>query len=209
MKRKVFGIGFHKTGTTSLAEALRHLGYRVTGPNEVTNPRIAEIAERLIYDLANQFDAFQDNPWPLFYRELDQAFPDSKFVLTIRPAEEWIESIVNHARDIDTPMRTWIYGVGNPRGNEAVYMERYNRHNRDVKAYFRDRPKHLLVMQITAGEGWDKLCPFLEEPIPSIPFPRANTSAEVARWRRRERSKLRRAYHAARTLFTNIAGERR
>jgi hypothetical protein len=33
MKTKVFGIGFHKTATTSLAKALSYLGYRVTGPN--------------------------------------------------------------------------------------------------------------------------------------------------------------------------------
>src|SRR5215472_9937783 len=42
MKTKVFGIGFHKTATTSLAKALSYLGYRVTGPNWVDNPNPAE-----------------------------------------------------------------------------------------------------------------------------------------------------------------------
>ncbi len=38
MKTKVFCIGFHKTGTSSLAVALKTFGYRVTGPNGVNNP---------------------------------------------------------------------------------------------------------------------------------------------------------------------------
>jgi hypothetical protein len=42
MKTKVFGIGFHKTATTSLATALSYLDYRVTDPNWVDNPNIAE-----------------------------------------------------------------------------------------------------------------------------------------------------------------------
>jgi UDP-N-acetylmuramate-alanine ligase len=41
METKVFCIGFHKTGTTSLAVALKTLGYRVTGPNGVHDPDIA------------------------------------------------------------------------------------------------------------------------------------------------------------------------
>jgi 3'(2'), 5'-bisphosphate nucleotidase len=34
----------------------------------------------------------------------------------------------------------------------------------------------LLVLDITAGEGWEKLCPFLGKPIPDIPFPKANVT---------------------------------
>ena len=35
---KVFCIGFHKTGTSSLGAALKILGYKVCGPVEVHNP---------------------------------------------------------------------------------------------------------------------------------------------------------------------------
>jgi hypothetical protein len=204
MKRKVFGIGFHKTATTSLGEALKYLGYRVTGPDGVNDPNIAVAAEELVYKLAEHFDGFQDNPWPIFYRELDRVFPGSKFILTIRPTEAWIKSILNHARDIDTPMRQWIYGVGNPKGHEALYIGRYEHHNREVLQYFCNRPDDLLVLDITAGDGWEKLCPFLGAPVPPIPFPRANTGAEVSKWRRRERSKLRRAYRKTKTLLSGL-----
>ena len=62
MKTKVFGIGFHKTATTSLAKALSYLGYRVTGPNWVDNPNIAEEVYEMAFEFAHKFDAFQDNP---------------------------------------------------------------------------------------------------------------------------------------------------
>ena len=62
MTPKVFCIGFHKTGTTSLAVALRQLGYRVTGHNGVSDADIAEKVYEMAYGLVEQYDAFQDNP---------------------------------------------------------------------------------------------------------------------------------------------------
>ncbi len=174
---KVFGIGFHKTATTSLATALRLLGYRVTGPNGVRDPDIARTARPLAFRLAERFDAFQDNPWPILYRELDQRYPGSRFVLTVRPSEEWIRSVVHHFGAETTPMRRWIYGAGAPLGNETAFLARYERHNREVQEHFRDRPADLLVLRITAGEGWERLCPFLGDPVPEAPFPHVNAAA--------------------------------
>jgi hypothetical protein len=194
MKTKVFGIGFHKTATTSLATALNHLGYRVTGPDGVDNPNIANEVHQIAFDLADKFDAFQDNPWPILYKELDARYPGSKFVLTVRPAEDWIKSMVNHFNEKETPMREWIYGVGHPKGNESVYLSRYNRHNSEVIEYFRSRPEDLLVLHITAGDGWEKLCPFLGTPIPAVPFPRANRASDREKSERRQSSYLWRTY---------------
>ena len=194
MKTKVFGIGFHKTATTSLAAALKRLGYRVTGPNGVDNPNIANEVYAMAFRLADEFDGFQDNPWPMLYKELDVRYPGSKFVLTIRPPEEWIRSVVNHFSEKETPMRQWIYGVGHPRENEELYLARYNGHNSEVTEYFKDRPQDLLVLRITAGEGWEKLCPFLGEPVPATPFPCVNKAAEREKSDRRERNYLWRTY---------------
>jgi hypothetical protein len=189
MKTKVFGIGFHKTATTSLAKALSYLGYRVTGPNWVDNRNIAEEVYEMAFDLANRFDAFQDNPWPILYKELDRKFPGSKFILTLRPSDQWFRSVVNHFDEKETPMREWIYGIGRPKGNEDIYIRRYERHNREVLEYFKDRSEQLLVLNITAGEGWTKLCPFLGERIPTIGFPCANTASDREKLSKRESSR--------------------
>lgn len=194
MKTKVFGIGFHKTGTTSLAKALSYLGYRVTGPNGVDNPNIAQEVYEMAFDLVNKFDAFQDNPWPILYRELDRKFPGSKFILTLRPSDGWVRSVVNHFSEEETPMREWIYGVGHPKDSEDVYVARYERHNREVLEYFKDRGNDLLVLNLTAGEGWAQLCPFLGERIPAVRFPCANTASERVKLRKRDSSYLRKTY---------------
>lgn len=173
---KIFGIGFHKTGTKSLAQALMHLGYSVTGPNGVHDPDIGARVFDYVDDLTPRFDAFQDNPWPVVFRELDERFPGSKFILTIRDPVAWIQSVVDHFGQHDTPMRSWIYGVGHPQGHEETYLRRYQQHNQDVQAHFRDRPADLLVMNITAGDGWEKLCPYLGRPVPAGVFPHANAA---------------------------------
>ena len=179
MKNKVFCIGFHKTGTTSLDKALKLLGYRVTGPNNTKDPDIADKVHRLAAELAEKYDAFQDNPWPVLYREMDERYPGSKFILTMRKADAWIASQVRDFGRRETPMRRWIYGeeAGCPEGNEAVYVERYERHNREVLEYFRDRPNDLLILDLPRGDGWPELCEFLGEPVPERPFPHANKAS--------------------------------
>ena len=93
------------------------------------------------------------------------------------------EALLVYFGDEETPMREWIYGVGHPKGNEDIYIARYERHNREVMEYFKHRSEQLLVFNITAGEGWTKLCPFLNEQIPAISFPSCKYSlrkAEIA-----------------------------
>ena len=179
MKAKVFCIGFHKTGTTSLELALQKLGYRVTGSFGTKDPDIAAKVHEMAYAMVPEYDAFEDNPWPVLYRELDERFPGSKFILTRRPTENWIRSQVKDFATTQTPMRRWIYGenAGCPEGNEDVYVARYERHNREVLEYFKDRPDDLLVIDFPNDDGWTRLCPFLDVHIPEEPFPHANKAS--------------------------------
>ena len=172
-KRKVFCIGFHKTGTTSLRRALQMLGYRVAGPSGAQDPDIADHALGMALALATTFDAFADNPWPILYQELDATFPDSQFILTTRATSAWIASVGRYFGAEETPMRNWIYGVASPHGNEARYVARYQQHNREVRRYFGGR-EDLLVMDLEAGDGWAELAAFLGQPAPDGEFPHVN-----------------------------------
>ncbi len=177
MTAKVFCIGFHKTGTTSLAMALKLLGYRVTGPNGTKDPDIADKVWTMADELVQQYDAFQDNPWPVIYREMDHKYPGSKFIFMTRSSESWIRSQVKDFGLRETPMRKWIYGVGCPEGNEEIYVARFKRHNREVIEYFANRPNDLLTLDLTSGDGWEKLCTFLGTDVPDTPFPHANKAS--------------------------------
>ncbi len=184
MTPKIFCIGFHKTGTKSLAAALTYLGYRVTGPNGTRDPDIADNVYKMTRELVGAYDAFQDNPWPVLYRELDLDYPNSKFILTIRDSDNWIRSCVRHFGRNKTPMRKWIYGEGCPKGHETIYRERFENHNAEVIQYFQNRSDEFMILDFSKGDGWEKLCAFLEKEVPPTPFPHANRAID-----REERAK--------------------
>ena len=171
---RVFCIGWHKTGTSTLGYALLELGYSVVGCRlDMVHPlRRGDFRE--VLDLAGDFDALQDVPWAALYRELDQRYPGSRFILTERNEDSWLRSASRHFGTTDVPLHEWLYGAGVLNGNEALYRERYARHNREVREYFRDRPEDLLVMNFAEGDGWDALCGFLGHERPAKRFPHAN-----------------------------------
>lgn len=169
---KVFGVGFHKTGTSSLRHALSLLGHRVTGPDGVGVVSSREEMTEVVDDRIHRYDAFQDNPYPISYKYIDNNVKNSKFILTVRDKNEWIRSVVNHFGEDSTSMREYIYGegMGSPKGNEEVYVKRYERHNQEVKNYFAGRDD-FVVMNIMEGDGYEKICSLLGIPTPPLSFP--------------------------------------
>jgi Sulfotransferase domain len=176
---KVFCIGFHKTGTTSLYSALTTLGLHVTGSvgYDWSADKLASDGAQLCIDTMKTYDAAEDMPWPHFYRELDAAYPGAKFILTSRDPQAWFRSIDNHFGHQATELNAFAYGRDHARARDDKdhWIRTYNTHNENVREYFRDRPDDLLEMTLTKGDGWDKLSRFLGCEIPAKPFPIKNT----------------------------------
>jgi len=172
---KVFCVGFQRTGTTSMLDALRRLGY--FGHHDVPWLLPSIQAGRPDLSIADDYDALADNPIPLLYRELDEAYPGSRFILTERPTDAWLRSVRYLVEDwaAGFPMEEHIYGVR--RFDPDMYRERYERHNHEVRDYFADRPSALLVIDITSSPGWGAVCDFLGVPVPAEPFPRSGQQA--------------------------------
>ena len=186
---KVFGIGFHKTGTTSLDLAARALGYRLC---PAAHDLFGDyVGKSFPYSIINTYDFFIDIPWFLLYKQMDEHYCNAKFILTVRNTNDWIQSMVNHFGFKNEKSRlsnmagiypAWvaeilhnmIYGQSTPEDNEEIYIKRYEVHNQEVLRYFQDRPDDLLVMDICNGDGWKKLCPFLGKEVPSCDFPWTN-----------------------------------
>ncbi len=191
---KVFCIGFQKTGTSSMRDALQQLGFRVAGvygrDKTLAELRRTYVAEGL--KLAESYDSVEDMPWPLIYRELDTAFPGSKFVLTVRDTDKWYRSIASHFGANGYHIQQLTYGEDAPApvGHEQRYREVYERHNREVLDYFAGRPDDLLVMELEKGAGWAELGSFLQVPVPDGPFVRTNTSRQRGTLVERIRKKL-------------------
>jgi len=171
---KVICIGWHKTGTSTLGDALLDLGYTVTGAREDLAYSLLDGDIEPSLEIAKNFEALQDVPFAALFKELDKAFPNSKFILTVRDEQAWLNSAKKHFKNKNYKLHQWLYGNGVIEGNEALYLERYKKHYKEVKTYFKDRPDDLLVMNLNKGDGWEKLCAFLNKSIPKKAFPNSN-----------------------------------
>lgn len=178
---KIFGIGLSRTGTASLSAACEILGLR-----SKHYPPIVYRFNRnwgLKHRDLQAYDAFSDISVIPIYKQLDRRFPGSKFILTVREKESWLTSCGKFGRfkgDFKASpkilaIRRAVYGC--EAFDRDLFSDAYDRHYRDVRAYFGDRCKDLLVLDICAEPSWDALCGFLGMTVPAVPFPHANRGA--------------------------------
>ena len=134
-----------------------------------------------LIERASGYQSFEDWPWALCYRELDQAFPNSRFILTRRRSpDEWYQSLCAHADHTGpTRFREAIYGYEMPHQHRDEHIQYYENHLKKVRNYFRNRPDDLLVVCWEDGDDWRILAKFMGTPVPGIPFPHANRNPAI------------------------------
>jgi hypothetical protein len=195
---QVIGAGVGRTGTYSLKLAINRLGL---GP--------CHHMEAVIHDMPTQvplwndaadgrpdwgrlyhgFDSAVDWPTARFFRELLQAYPAARFVLTVRDPDKWADSfaatiykLIGERDQAPADKKAWlemaeriISATGFPAGMDQAQLARaYAAHNEAVKATI--PASQLLVYQVK--EGWGPLCGFLGVDVPDEPFPRTNHREE-------------------------------
>ena len=178
---KVFGVGLSKTGTTSLARALEILGYRVKDCLGITKYLKGDISS-IDKTALESYDALTDTPIPNFYQELDKEYPGSKFILTVRDMDGWLKSCKKQfnqklaEKRSDAANQLFLDLYGTVTFDEEKFRYGYKKFTESVLEYFKDRPGDLLVIDISKGEGWEKLCPFLNKPKQNTIFPKSNVT---------------------------------
>ncbi|MGC0416859.1 sulfotransferase family protein [Embleya sp. AB8] len=199
----VIGVGFGRTGTLSLRIALERLGfgpcYHWTTLFEEPE-RVAHWEQVLAHHERGEtppwervyagYRAAVDWPTAAFWREVVDAYPLAKVVLTVRDEHDWYESmsrtIARHvhtgrdapdARPDEVALADRIIGrrVFDNRLHERDHaIGRHRAHVRAVRAHL--APERLLVLDVR--EGWAPLCDHLGMAVPGTPFPHVNRSAE-------------------------------
>ncbi len=172
--RKIFCIGMYKTGTTSMGKALSQLGFRTFhGCNPYLKLPInsfnwdrdifSQYSSR-VKNLVELYDAFEDYPFMFIYREMQEAFPDARFILTERDAGKVADSDIN----------MWKQLGQHPIPDRQKFIDRYTSHHAEVLDYFGDS-ESLLRMRLGEGNEWTRLCDFLDLPVPQgVSFPHAH-----------------------------------
>lgn len=203
-KNKIFCIGRNKTGTTSIQSAFQKLGFKV-GDQARAEMLMSDWMKRdfsRIILFSKTADAFQDVPFSLdyTYQALDTAFPNSKFILTIREStDQWYESLVRfHTKIVGKNRlptvedlkcfqyreRGWlwkqqqvIYGINESSLYDPVkYKAHYESHNERVIDYFSQRKNDLLVLNVSKSDAFKQLCEFLGKPWDGTQMPHDNSS---------------------------------
>jgi hypothetical protein len=142
---------------------------------------------RLRVPILDRFDAATDTPVCARFEALDAGYPGSKFILTIRDKQSWLDScrgfwtarvepFLREHSDDDDPFAAYVRAIsdalyGGSTFDAARFSRAYDDYHQRVREHFRDRPHDLLTLDICAGGGWDPLCLFLNLRPPGTPFP--------------------------------------
>ncbi len=176
---KVFGIGFAKTGTTSLHAALSALGYEVIRAYAHTWPPAEDQA----------FDAATHEMIAADFEAIDLRWPGSRFICTTRDRVAWVDSMqrqLTYRRLAGVPVNpgldALLGAVHATSFSNQELLEAYDRHIARVRAHFTNRPGDVLFVDLCATPHWAPLCRFLGQPQPGVPFPRENSGAGRLRY---------------------------
>jgi hypothetical protein len=197
---EIVGAGFGRTGTLSLKTAVERLGFAPCyHMMEVfAHPTHAETWRRAAEDRATDFDAVLAGyratvDWPAcaFWRELADAYPNAKVLLSVRPPDRWYASFRETIYEVFQqplpeeagPEGAMLLGMarqvvigrsfGGHLGDRDALVAAYERHNAEVRAGV--PPERLLEFDV--AQGWEPLCAFLGVEIPEEPFPNVNDRA--------------------------------
>lgn len=210
---KIIGAGLPRTATLTLKIALEMLG---VGPcyhmvNILTDmslvPQWADALNGRA-DWNKVFDGFEatvDYPGAHFYREIMDAFPDAKVVLTVRDGDAWVRSMHDTIWGSlygDTLMhdlamatiridpafasyaelmraifaRSGLHADTPADRAPALSAAAMERRNEEIRQFV---PQDRLLVWSPA-DGWEPLCEFVGAPVPQMPLPHANDAKTFA-----------------------------
>lgn len=207
MTLQLIGAGLPRTGTSSLREALRYLldapVYHMS--ETFAHPEHARTWVAAIEGEPPDWEAFLagyaagvDAPFANCWRDLAAAYPKAPVLLSHRgDPEVWYRSMKatvlprtrellarGHADPI-VPLFTIVFRdlFTDPDDRDEA-MAGYERWLRAVRSEI--APERLVEWQ--PGDGWDAICRALAMPVPDLPFPHENSTADY-KARRQTRSR--------------------
>lgn len=184
IQNKVFCIGLHKTGTTSLKNYVREFGFKAFHSTH-WNCDLSLIEK---YEFLSDGGSHFDDQNEFDFKNLFYNYPNSKFILQTRNIENWIVSKLNHAgwnKDTqiasDDPQKLthdqWKY---KSLLTIKSFIDHKNNYERKVVDFFKSHdPDRLLILDVTSQNNEPNTLKSLNEflilrSINKISFPHSN-----------------------------------
>ena len=203
---RVLALGLGRTGTASLRAALKELGY--TDTYHMMSASVENPPDCLCWQDAfaakfegkgkfgrEEWDALLGHcqavcDWPAvaFSKELIEAYPEAKVIITTRDVDSWHNSVLKTVdwRANDPELKAvanfdWAAGLYYPMLRnfwKYFFNDDFKNSGKDrFQEYYKEiremvPPGQLLEFRVSSG--WRPLCEHLGEPVPDKPFPRSN-----------------------------------
>lgn len=220
---RVLALGLGRTGTASLRSALKELGYTDTYhmmSASVENPpdclcwmdAFAAKYEgkgkfgREEWDaLLGHCQAVCDWPAVAFAKELIEAYPEAKIIITTRDVDSWHKSVMKTVnwRANDPELKAvanfdWAAGLYHPMLRKFWKYFFYDDFENQGKQRFHDYYQEIRelvpadqLLEYRVGSGWEPLCEFLGDKVPDKEFPQSNDAEHfVQRCRTQNRKQM-------------------
>ena len=157
-QKKIFVIGFNKTGTKSLHNIFKSSKIKCIHTTQC------------VMQIIDKHDAFADGNH-LNFNEYYEKYPDSLFILNTRPIKNWLISRYKHAKAPWNNFRNncWCWPVSEFKTNSWITTR--EKHYENIFDFFNepDRHKQLFVVNIEK-EGWENaVLKFINKPLLSNP----------------------------------------
>ena len=170
---KYFVIGLNKTGTTSIKYAL---GVALGRDSLATLKNIRGTDNIFLFTdflIEKNKSIFKDRPWNTgCYKELNERYNDSKFILTIRDQEEWWTSVEKwlslraiwikefneeeRVGELDEKVKIYNSHFICRTLNKECYIKYYNAYNNAVIEYFKNK-SNLYVLNLHKDFNWTNI----------------------------------------------------
>jgi len=213
--RFVVDVGAPRTGTQSMYTAFQilklnplHSGYHRSSRKPVEDYLFHNGSKEAALATLDGYDGAMDEPYQFMYREVMEAIPDAKFVLTLQKTpQDWYRSYNRFMSDLRCLSAT-VHGLQSAALQEVagpgpIYeaglgdsLAKYWGCYFDAQNQTAEMVSHCMSMynahneavqrEIPAekllvfdmADGWAPLCEFLDLPVPDEPFPHVDEFAE-------------------------------
>lgn len=181
-KECIFIFGLSRTGTSSLEIALKEIGYntiyfdpyRLDTDDKIKMNNIFQENiknNRPLLDNIDNYNSYILSDIEQYdLNKIFQYYPGAKYIITNRNISDWVISFKRHEKISERPILC-----------SQVYIDKLLKGVDIFTKFFKDKPNSSCIFNASEGDGYIKLCNFLNKNIIDKPYPNINSNKDDSR----------------------------